>query len=98
MISQGSSGSVAKDAGVRYGGPGSNFGKVFLDIFVHLFYPVVTALLEYLNPTILHLLGFLLHNFVAIALLLFKLSKGIATMISLSTHQFSSYSYTEFTL
>ena len=39
--------------------PGSNSGKFFfLDIFAHLFYPAVTALLEYLDPTILHLLGF----------------------------------------
>ena len=38
--------------------PGSNSGKVFLTFFVHLFYPMVTALLEYLNPTILHLFGF----------------------------------------
>ena len=37
--------------------PGSN-GKFFLDIFAHLFYPVVTALLEYLDPMILHLLSF----------------------------------------
>ena len=34
--------------------PGSNPGK-FFDVFVHFFYPVVTALLEYLNPMILHL-------------------------------------------
>ena len=38
--------------------PGSNSGKFFLDIFCTPFYPAVTALLEYLNPTILHLLGF----------------------------------------
>ena len=37
--------------------PGSNSGK-FLDIFCTPFYPTVTALLEYLNPTILHLLSF----------------------------------------
>ena len=53
----------------------------------------MTALLEYPDPVILHLLGFLLYNFVAVTLLLFKLSKGTATMISLSTHQFSSYFY-----
>ena len=59
MISQGSSGSVVKDAGVRYMEvPGSNSGKFFLTFFAHLFYPVVTALLEYLNPAILHLLSF----------------------------------------
>ena len=55
MISQDSSGSVVKAAGVRYGGPW--FG-LFSTFFVHLFYPVVTALLEYLNPAILHLFGF----------------------------------------
>ena len=33
--------------------PGSNF-----DIFVYVFYPMVTALLEYLDPAILHLFGF----------------------------------------
>ena len=37
--------------------PGLNSGKIFLDIFVYLFYPVVTALLEYLDPAILHLFG-----------------------------------------
>ena len=35
--------------------PGLNSGKVFLNIF---FYSVVTALLKYLDPTILHLFGF----------------------------------------
>ena len=34
--------------------PGSNSSKGFFDIFVHHFYPVVTALLEYLDPTSLH--------------------------------------------
>ena len=39
--------------------PGSNSGKCFfLTFFAHLFYPVVTALLEYLDPAILHLLSF----------------------------------------
>ena len=38
--------------------PGANSSKVFFDIFAHLFYPAVTPLLEYLDPTILHLLGF----------------------------------------
>ena len=38
--------------------PGSNSGKFFFDIFAHLFYPMVTALLEYLDPAILHLLSF----------------------------------------
>ena len=40
--------------------PGSNSGKLFFfsTFFAHLFYPVVTALLEYLDPAILHLLSF----------------------------------------
>ena len=43
--------------------PGSNSGKFFfcffsLTFFAHLFYPVVTALLEYLDPVILQLLSF----------------------------------------
>ena len=60
VISQGSSGSMVKDVSVRYGGPWFKllYCKFFFDIFVHLFYPAVTALLEYLDPTILHLLGF----------------------------------------
>ena len=47
---------------------------------------MVTALLEYLDPVILHLFGFLLYNFVTVTLLLFKLSKSTAMMISLSPH------------
>ena len=38
--------------------PGSNSGKFFSAFFAHLFYPVVTALLEYLDTAILHLLSF----------------------------------------
>ena len=38
--------------------PGSNPGKLFSTFFAHLFHPVVTALLEYLDPAILHLLSF----------------------------------------
>ena len=41
--------------------PGSNSGKFcFFRHFLHtsVFYPVVTALLEYLDPAILHLLSF----------------------------------------
>ena len=38
--------------------PGSNSGKFFFDIFCTPFYPTVTALLEYLDPTILYLFGF----------------------------------------
>ena len=77
--------------------PGSDSGNFFSTFFAHFFYPVVTALLEYLDPTILHS-WFLLYNLVAVTLLLFKLSKNATTMISLSTHQFSSYFYTRFAL
>ena len=38
--------------------PSLNSGKFFSTFFAHLFYPVVTALLEYLDPAILHLLSF----------------------------------------
>ena len=39
--------------------PGSNSGKVFFStFFAYFFYPMVTALLEYLDPAILHLLSF----------------------------------------
>ena len=34
------------------------------------------------------LVWFLLYNFIIVTLLLFKLSKGTATMINLSTHQY----------
>ena len=40
--------------------PGSNFGKFFSQHCCPSFTPVVTALLEYLDPTILHLFWFLL--------------------------------------
>ena len=36
---------------------------------------MVTALLEYLDPVILHFFWFLLYNFVAVTLLLFRLSR-----------------------
>ena len=59
VISQGSSGSVVKDAGVRYGGPWFELRLVcFFQHFCTPFYPVVTALLEYLDPAILYLLSF----------------------------------------
>ena len=74
--------------------PGSNSGKFFSTFFCTPFYPMVTTLLEYLDPVILHLFGFcFMTNSIAIQTI-----KGTATMISLSTHQFSSYSYTRFTL
>ena len=38
---------------------GSNFGKFFFSkFFAHLLYPMVAALLEYLDLVILHLLSF----------------------------------------
>ena len=49
--------------------PGSNSSKfvfvlVFFQHFLHtLVYPAVTALLEYLDPAILHLLGFYFVTF-----------------------------------
>ena len=50
---------MVKDAGVRYGGPWFELWQVvFFDTFAQLFYHMVTALLEYLNKMILHLLGF----------------------------------------
>ena len=55
MISQDSSGSVVKDVGARYGGPWFDLYSKFFDNFCVLFYPTVTALLEYLDPVILHL-------------------------------------------
>ena len=36
----------------------SNVGNIFQHYFLGTFYPVVTILLEYLNPAILHLYGF----------------------------------------
>ena len=60
VISQGSSGSVVKDTGIRYGGPWFELWYIFFPtFFAHFFYPVVTALLEYLDPVILHLLSFI---------------------------------------
>ena len=40
--------------------PGSNSGKLFLTFFAHLYYPVVTALLEYLDHVIYTCLVFAL--------------------------------------
>ena len=34
--------------------PGSNSGTFFPTFFAHCFYPMVTALLEYLDPAIKH--------------------------------------------
>ena len=40
--------------------PGSNSDKSFFRHFCTPFYPMMTALLEYLDPVILHLFGFAL--------------------------------------
>ena len=44
--------------GIEAPSSNSGFFCFFPTYFVHLFYPTVTALLEYLDPTILHLVGF----------------------------------------
>ena len=49
---------MVKDAGlISMEVPGLISGKFFCNIFVHLFYPMVTTLLKYLDPKILHLFG-----------------------------------------
>ena len=78
--------------------PGLNSGKVFLDIFCIPFLPRGDCSIRESQSHDFTLDWFLLYNFVTVTLLLFKLSKDTATMISLSTHQFPSYSYTWFTL
>ena len=57
VISQDSSGSVVKGGVLGVEVPGSNSGK-FFQRFCALFYPMVTAVLEYFNPAILNLFGF----------------------------------------
>ena len=52
MITEGSSGSVVKDVGVRNG---SNWGKLFLNIFLPC---SDCSIIDYLDPTILYLFGF----------------------------------------
>ena len=78
--------------------PGSNSGKFFSDIFCTPFLPRSDCSIRVSQSHDFTLAWFLSYNFVAVTLLFFKLSKGTATMISLSTHQFSSYFYTQFTL
>ena len=77
--------------------PGSNSGNL-LQHFCAPFLPHGVCSIRVSRSHDFTLVWFLLYNFVAITLLLFKLSKGTARMISLSTHQFSSYSYSRFTL
>ena len=79
--------------------PGSNSVKFFFQhFFAHLFYPAGDCSIRVSQSCEFTLAWLLLYNFVAVTLLLFTLSKGTATMISLSTHQFSSYFYSRFTL
>ena len=72
--------------------PGSNSGKVFFQHFLYAFLPRNDCSIRVSLSRNFTLVWFLLYTFVAVTLLLFKLSKGTATMISLSTHQFSLYS------
>ena len=74
--------------------PGSNSGKFFFDIFCTPFLPHSDCSIRVSRSHDFILVWFLLYNFVAVTILLFKLSKGTATMINLSTHSFSSYFYT----
>ena len=74
--------------------PGSNSGKAFLLPFL----PQDDHSIRVPQSSDFTLAWFSLYKFAAVTQLLFKLSKGTATMISLSTHQFSSYFYTRFTL
>ena len=78
--------------------PGSNSVKFVFDIFCIPFLPYDDCSIRVFRSRGFTLVCFLLYNFVAVTLLLFKLSKGTAMMISLSTHQFSSYSYSRCTL
>ena len=78
--------------------PGSNSSRFFPDIFCTPFLPRSDCSIRVSRSRDIILAWFSLYNFVAVALLLLKQSEGTATMISLSTHQFSSYFYTRFTL
>ena len=78
--------------------PGSNSGKFFFRNFCTPFLPCGQCSIRVSQSRKFTLALFWLYNFVAVTLLLFKLSKGTAMMISLSTHQFSIYFYTWFTL
>ena len=78
--------------------PGMNSDKFFVvDIFVHLL-PHSDCSIRVSQSCNFTLVWFLLYNFVAINLLLFKPSKGTATMISLCTYHFQSFSHVQFNL
>ena len=71
--------------------PGSNSGKVFIQHLLYTFLPRGDCSIRVSRSHNFTFVWFLLYNFVAVTLLLFELSEGTAMMISLSTHQFSSY-------
>ena len=66
--------------------PGLNSGKFFFDIFYTPFLPHGDCSIRVSRSHDFTFVWFLLYNFVAVTLLLFKLSKDTAMMISLSTH------------
>ena len=80
---QDSSSSVDNDGVLGLEVPASNSGKFFFQHFCATFYPHGDCSIRVSQ---------------SITLLLFKPSKGTATMISLCTHQFSSYSHAWFIL
>ena len=84
MISRGS---VVKDVDVRYGCPWFELQKFFLT-FLCIFLPHGDCSIRASQPCEYMLVWFSLYNFVSVTLLLFKLSKATAMMISL----FTSYS------
>ena len=61
---------------------------VFFLHFLHTFLPSDDCSIRVSQSRDFTIAWFLLYNFVAVTLLLFKLSKGTATIINLSTHQF----------
>ena len=69
--------------------PGSNSGSFFGHFFCTPFLPCGDCSIRVSQSCDFMFVWFLLYNFVAVTLLLFKLSKGTVMMISLSTRQFS---------
>ena len=78
--------------------PGLNSGRFVFDNFCTPFLSCGDYSIRVSQSRNFILAWFLFYNFVAVTLLLFELSKGTSKMINLSTHQFSSYFYTRFTL
>ena len=79
--------------------PGWNSGKLFFDIFcAHLLPHGDYSIRVSRSHDFTLVVWFLVYNFVAVSLLPFLPSKGTAAIISLCTHEFSSYSHTQFTL